>query len=39
MDTLTGRTSGGAGLVQMLVVPVLLTFGALAMAVIAAIYM
>jgi hypothetical protein len=39
MDTFTGHSSGAAALVQMLVVPVLLTFGALAMAVIAAIYL
>jgi hypothetical protein len=39
MDTFTGRSSGGAALVQMLVVPVLLTFGALAMGIIAAIYL
>jgi hypothetical protein len=37
MDTLTGRSTGGAALVQMLVVPVLLTLGALAMGVAAAI--
>ncbi len=39
METFTGHSSGGAALVQMLLVPVLLTFGALAMAVIAAIYL
>lgn len=39
METLTGRSTGRAALVQMLVVPVLLTFGALAMAVISAIYL
>ncbi|HEX8444337.1 MAG TPA: hypothetical protein VF631_11900 [Allosphingosinicella sp.] len=39
MDTFTGRSTGTAALVQMLVVPVLLTFGALAMGVIAAIYL
>jgi hypothetical protein len=39
LDTSTGHSSGAAALVQMLVVPVLLTFGALAMAIIAAIYL
>jgi 3-oxoacyl-(acyl-carrier-protein) synthase len=39
METLTGHSTGGAALVQMLIVPVSLTFGILAMAVAAAIYM
>ena len=39
MDTLTGHSGGGAALVQMLIVPVMLTFGALAMAAIAAFYL
>jgi hypothetical protein len=39
MDTLTGHSSGPAALVQMLIVPVFLTFGILAMAVAASIYM
>ena len=39
METLTGHSSGRAALVQMLVVPVLLTFAALAMGVTAAIMM
>lgn len=38
MVTLTGHSSGSAALVQMLVVPVCLTLGVLAMGVIAAIY-
>lgn len=37
MDTLTGRCSGGAALVQMLIVPVFLTFGILAMGIAVAI--
>jgi Flp pilus assembly protein TadB len=36
MDTLTGHTSAGAALVQMLIVPVCLTFGVVAMGVAAA---
>jgi Flp pilus assembly protein TadB len=39
MDTLNGRCSGGAALMQMLIVPVLLTFGAVGMAIAAAIYL
>jgi hypothetical protein len=39
METLTGHSTGGAALVQMLIVPVSLTFGILAIAVAAAIYM
>ena len=39
IETLTGHCSGRAALVQMLIVPVLLTFAALAMGVIAAIAM
>jgi len=39
MGTLTGHSSGGAALVQMLIVPVFLTMGALAMGVAAAIIM
>lgn len=39
MDTLTGHSSGPAALVQMLIVPVFLTFGILAMAVAASIYL
>jgi len=39
METLTGHSSGGAALVQMLIVPVSLTFGILCMAVTASIYM
>lgn len=39
METLTGHSSGGAALVQMLIVPVSLTLGILAMSVAAAIYM
>lgn len=39
IETLTGHNSGPAALVQMLIVPVLLTFAALAMGVAAAIYM
>jgi hypothetical protein len=38
IDTLNGRCSGGAVLLQMLIVPVLLTFGALGMAIAAAVY-
>ena len=37
MDTLTGHSSGSAALVQMLVVPVCLTLGVIAMGVIAAV--
>ncbi|HEU0133605.1 MAG TPA: hypothetical protein VFR28_02190 [Allosphingosinicella sp.] len=36
METLTGHSSGGAALVQMLIVPVFLTFGILAIGVAAA---
>lgn len=39
IQTLTGHNSGPAALVQMLIVPVLLTFAALAMGIAAAIYM
>ncbi|WP_166042170.1 hypothetical protein [Sphingosinicella sp. YJ22] len=39
IQTLTGHNSGAAALVQMLIVPVLLTFAALAMGIAAAIYM
>lgn len=39
METLTGHCSGPAALVQMLIVPVLLTIGILGMAIAAAIYM
>lgn len=39
IHTLTGHNSGAAALVQMLIVPVLLTFAALAMGIAAAIYM
>jgi hypothetical protein len=39
IDTLTGHNSGPAVLVQMLIVPVLLTFAALAMGIAAAVYM
>lgn len=39
METMTGHSSGGAALVQMLIVPVLLTLGIAAMGVAAAIYM
>ena len=39
IQTLTGHNSGPAALVQMLIVPVLLTFAALAMGITAAIYM
>ena len=38
MDTLTGHSSGPAAMVQMLVVPVSLTLGVLAMGMIVAIY-
>ncbi len=37
MDTLTGHSGGRDALIQMLIVPVLLTFGALAMGVAAAV--
>lgn len=39
MQTLTGHSSGKAALVQMLIVPVLLTIGALAMGVARAVYL
>jgi len=39
MDTLTGRTGGRDALVQMLIVPVLLTFGLLCMGIAGAIYL
>ena len=39
MQTMTGHNSGPAALVQMLIVPVLLTFAALAMGIAAAIYL
>ena len=39
IETLTGHNSGSAALVQMLIVPVSLTFAALAMGVAAAIFM
>jgi hypothetical protein len=39
IDTFTGHSTGGAALVQMLIVPVLLTFAAAAMGVAAAIIM
>jgi hypothetical protein len=39
METLTGHSTGGAALVQMLIVPVLLTFGVLLMPVAAAVFM
>ncbi len=39
MDTLTGHSSGKEALIQMLIVPVLLTLGALAMGITAAIVM
>ena len=39
IDTLTGHSSGRDALVQMLIVPVLLTFGILAMGIAAAIYL
>ena len=39
MDTLTGHSTGGAALVQMLIVPVLLTAGVLVMGIAAAIIM
>ena len=38
METLTGHNTGGAALVQMLIVPVFLTFAALAMGIARAIY-
>ncbi len=38
IDTLNGRCSDGAALLQMLIVPVLLTLGAIGMAIAAAIY-
>ena len=39
MNTLTGHSTGGAALVQMMIVPVLLTFGVLLMGVAAAMMM
>jgi hypothetical protein len=39
IDTLTGHCTGGAALVQMMIVPVLLTFGAMAMGITAAIFL
>lgn len=39
IDTINGRCSGGAALLQMLIVPVLLTFGAIGMAISAAIFL
>lgn len=39
MDTLTGHSSGAAALVQMLIVPVLLTFGLLLMGIAGAYYL
>ncbi|HEX8533814.1 MAG TPA: hypothetical protein VF662_06570 [Allosphingosinicella sp.] len=39
METLTGHSTGGAALVQMMIVPVLLTFGVLLMAIAAAVIM
>jgi hypothetical protein len=39
MDTLTGHSSGKDALIQMLIVPVLLTFGLLAMGIAGAIYL
>lgn len=39
IQTLTGHNSGPAALIQMLIVPVLLTFAALAMGIAAAIYL
>jgi hypothetical protein len=39
MDTLTGHCGGRDALIQMMIVPVLLTFGALAMGVAAAVYL
>ncbi len=39
IDTLTGHSSGSEALVQMLIVPVLLTFGLLAMGITGAIYL
>ena len=39
IDTLTGHSSGAATLVQMMIVPVLLTFAALAMGIAASIYL
>ncbi len=39
MSTLTGHSTGGDALVQMLIVPVLLTFGALAMGIAAAVFL
>jgi hypothetical protein len=39
MDTFTGHSSGGAALIQMLIVPVLLTLGAAGMGIAAAIIM
>jgi hypothetical protein len=39
METMTGHSSGGAALVQMLIVPVMLTLGIAAMGIAAAVYM
>ena len=39
MDTLTGHSSGAEALTQMLIVPVLLTFGLLAMGIAGAVYL
>ena len=39
IDTFTGHSSGGAALVQMMIVPVLLTFGVLLMAIAIALIM
>lgn len=39
METLTGHSSGGAALVQMMIVPVFLTIGVIAMGIAAAIIM
>ena len=39
METLTGHSSGGAALVQMVIVPVLLTLGLLAMGIAGKIYL
>ena len=39
IETLTGHSTGGAALVQILIVPVLLTFGVLLMAIAAAVIM
>jgi len=39
METLTGHSTGGEALVQMMIVPVFLTFGVIAMGIAAAIIM